>query len=295
MRATVALLVLLVAACSGLAAPPGTTDSVSNSGTAASTETTPCLGPPNPPAPSDEAISAAIALGGCQAGAVAVAGGSVWMVPHLDAVALRIDPATNNVIDRISLGDRGPGAEIDAADDMVWASVSSPSYDYERLVRIDPTTGAIVAWVDAEAGFPVIGAGFVWATGPDGLYRIDPATNTVAAIIETGRCGPITLDGRVFCIGSDEAVEIDPTTDAVRPVAGAPSGSPVQAGDGLIWGVDGTSLWAFNPETLQVAVELQPPPGVAMWSLDAVVLDGTLWVAASSQPGDPFRTSPDRL
>ena len=71
-------------------------------------------------APEAESIAATIALG-CEGGAVAVGGGSLWVVPHLDRVGLRIDPETNTVIDQISLGDRGPGAEIDGTDDMVWA------------------------------------------------------------------------------------------------------------------------------------------------------------------------------
>jgi hypothetical protein len=297
MRALAALLVLILAACSGPTAAPSTTPvTIPSPSTAASTESTACQGARDPiAAPKGESITAAIGLG-CEGGAVAVSGGSVWVVPHLDRVAIRIDPATNTVLDRVPLGDRGPGAEIDATDDMVWASVSSPSYDYERLVRIDPTTGSVVAWVDAAAGNPVIGAGFVWATGSGGIYRIDPMTNTVGAVIEAGECWVIPFDDRVFCIGPGVVVSIDPTTDAVTPVPGAPTlGWPLEAVGGLIWGISRESLWAFNPETGQVDVNLRPPASVVMWSPDAVVLDGTLWMTASSQPGDPFRTAPDRL
>src|SRR4029079_11622894 len=101
------------------------------------------------------------------------------------------DRSTNKVIDRLPLGDRGPGAEIDAADDMLWASVSSPSFDPERLVRLDPASGSVVAWVDAAAWSPVIGAGYIWGRGPRGIYRIDPKTNTVGAVIDASDCGVI--------------------------------------------------------------------------------------------------------
>lgn len=303
MRALAALLAVILAACSGSpGAPlasstpiPASPTAGSSSSSAAPTEAS-CGAPRDPIAePKGEAISAAIALG-CEAGSVAVAGESVWMVPHLDPVALRIDPATNSVADRISLGDRGPGAEIDATDDMVWASVSSPSYDPERLVRLDPTTGSVVAWIDVAAWSPVIGAGFVWGRGASGIYKIDPTTNEVAADIDVGDCGVLPLGERVICLGPGVVVSIDPATNAVTPISAAPSLDwPVAVVDGLIWGIGGESLWAFDPNTGQVKGQLPPPAGTAMWSLDGVVLDGTLWMTASTQSGDPSRTGPNRL
>jgi DNA-binding beta-propeller fold protein YncE len=246
----------------------------------------PACGPARNPteAPAGEGITAAIALE-CEAGAVAVGGASVWVVPHLDRLALRVDPTTNSVIDRIPLGDRGPGAEIAASDDMVWASVSSASYDFDRLVRIDPTTGSIVAWVEAAAAFPEIGAGSVWATGPGGIYRIDRATNTVAAVIEASNCWVITLEERAFCLGPNVSYSIDPITDAVTPVDGAPElGWPVIGLDGLIWAVDGESLRAFDPETGQIDADIKAP-AATVWSQDGVVLDGSLWATTSSERG----------
>jgi len=283
-RALVALLALSLAACSS----PDTqaTPSASPS-SSASPEPQACQSPRDPQGPpTGVGITAAIALG-CEAGAVAVGGDSVWVVPHLDRFALRIDPSTNSVIDRIPLGDRGPGAEIDATDDMVWASVSSPSYDFERIVRIDPTTGSVVASVDAAGAFPVIGAGFVWATGQGEVYRIDPATNSVAEVIEATYCRMITLDDRAFCLGPDDgrSLSIDPTTDVATPLEGSPNlGWPVIAADGLIWVVDDESLRAFNPATEQVEADIKAP-AATVWSHDGVVLDGSLWASASSVNG----------
>lgn len=238
-------------------------------------------------APAGAAIAAVVDLG-CQAGAVAVGGGSVWVVPHLDGVALRIDPERNVVSQVIALGDRGPGAEIAANDEMVWASVSTPAFDYERLVRIDPATGSIVAEVSVKAGFPVIGAGFVWANGPGGVSRIDPATNSVAATIGARDCGVVILEPHIYCVGRD-IFEIDPKTDMGRPVPGAPGGFPVEADAGLIWGVNDDSLWAFEPRTGKVVARLDPPAGAMAWSLDAVVLDGSIWATATTGEGAPDR------
>ena len=281
---------LLAAACAGSPTPGSTSVPASiASSEPGHTSLAGCHPPRNPTAaPVGKTIAATIDLG-CEAGAVAVAGDSVWVVPHLDRVALRIDPVDNTVIAATPLGDRGPGAEIAANEAMIWASVSSLSYDLERLVRIDPINGEIIASVDAKAGFPVIGAGFVWASGPAGTFRIDPATNTVAAIVKTGDCWIVVLGERVFCIGDAVALEIDPTTDTVTPLAGAPNGLPVEAVDGLIWGVHSRLLWAFDPQAGEVRAELPPPEGAATWSPDAVVLDGALWATATTLEGAPNR------
>lgn len=297
MRTAAALLALILAACAGPGAPSAATpDSIPSPSKPASNEPTPCRAARDPmAAPRGESITEAIGLG-CEGGAVAVSGESVWVVPHLDRVALRIDPSANMVSDRISLGDRGPGAEIAGTDDMLWASVSSPSYDPERLVRLDPTSGSVVAWIDAPAWSPVIGAGFIWGRARRGIYRIDPLTNTIGGLIEADDCGVIAVDDEVFCVGAEGVGVVDPVTDTLRPVPDAPTlGLPVATAGGLIWGINDESLWAFDPKESKIVVELATPAGVAMWGLDAVVLDGSLWMAASSEPGDPKRTPPDRL
>ena len=292
---------LVVAGCSASAGAPTPKPTLSpgpiptqsvppGSPSALATESTACMAPRDPiAAPEAESIAATIALG-CEGGAVAIGGGSVWVVPHLDRVALRIDPATNRVADRISLGDRGPGAEIDGTDDMVWASVSSPSFDFERLVRIDPASGRVIASVDAPAELPVIGAGAVWATGPDGIYRIDPKDNSVA-VIQAGDCWVVTLDDRAFCVGPGGIVSIDAATNTTTKLPGEQVGRPIIAFDGLIWGVNGSSLWAVDPTTGLRSVDLEPPQGSATWAADAVVLDGALWATAGTLPD----SAPDRL
>jgi hypothetical protein len=244
--------------------------------------------------PTDENAVASIPLG-CEAGAVAVGGDSVWVVPHLERVMLRIDPSTNEIADRISLGDRGPGAEIAANDTMVWASVSSPSYDLERLVHVDPSSGVVVASVEVEAGSPVLGGGYVWAAGPAGIYRIDPATNQVQ-LLDLVDCEIVSDDVRVWCIGPDVAQAVDPQTGAGRSLRlDGQLGWPLAWANELIWGWGEAGLWAYDPVSEEIAAQLEPPEGAAGWALDGVVLEGELWVGATSTGGDPFRTAPDRL
>jgi hypothetical protein len=295
----VVLLALVVAGCSGSVGastpkPVSTSTPTVAPGSPAvvASESTACLPPRDPVAPPEaESVVATIALG-CEGGAVAIGGGSVWVVPHFDPIALRIDPVTNTVIDRISLGDSGPGAEIDGTDEMIWASVSSPSYNLERLVRIDPASGRVIASVDAPAGFPAIGPRAVWATGPAGIYRIDPEENTVAAVIQAGDCRVVTLDDRAFCVGPEGVVSVDAATDRTTKLPGEQVvGQPIFAFDGLVWGVDGSSLWAVDPTTGRRSVDLEPPEGSAAWGPDGVVVDGALWATAGHAPD----RSPDRL
>ena len=52
----------------------------------------------------------------------------------------------------------------------------------------------------------------------------------------------------------------------------------------MIWAVDGVSLRAFDPETGQIDADIQTSEAT-VWSLDGVVLDGSLWATASSVDG----------
>ncbi len=244
------------------------------------------------PSPSMESVVAAIPLG-CEAGAVAVTNESVWVVPHLDRVMLRIDPNSNQVVDRVPLGDRGPGAEIDATDDMVWASVSSPAFDLERLVRVDPSSAEVVASVDLAVASPVIAGGFVWATDSEGqIFRIDPDTNAVNET-DFGGCRLLSDDTRLWCIGPEVALTIDTNTgQATDLTTGERLEWPVVAAWGLIWGTTDDVMWALDPTTGVVVQRLEPPTDTAKWGLEGVVLDDELWLTANS---GGFDGAPDLL
>ena len=132
----------------------------------------------------------------------------------------------------------------------------------------------------------------MWATGPEGIYRIDPEDDTVAAVIQAGDCFVVTLDDQAFCGGREGIVSVDAATDSITKLPGEPvEGWPIVAFDGQIWGVDGSSLWAVDPETGRRTADLQPPEGSATWAPEAVVVDGALWAAASRGQDSP----PDRL
>jgi hypothetical protein len=299
-------LVVVLAGCRPAAAPaasPAPPTAASSSatpvaslgGASAAPSSLPCSSVESASPPAVDGLVAAIPLG-CEGGAIAVGGGSVWVVPHLERVMLQIDPETNEVVERIPLGDRGPGAEIAANDEMVWASVSSPSYDLERLVRVDPSSAGVVASVDVEAGFPRIAGESVWAGGPAGLHRVETDTNELGRTLAIPECGVVTDGEQAWCVGDQSAFELPAEAGEPRQVAeGVTLGVPVAWAAGRIWGISSDGLWGLDPATGQVLGPLEPPQEVGTWLLDAVVLGETLWFAASSVPGDPFSTAADRL
>ena len=133
--------------------PPSATSSQPSSPVASATATQPSL-PPS---------SVEIDLP-YPAGSVGVGGSWIWVIPHLDPVVLRVDPTTNRVVEEIALPGV-VGAEIDASDESVWISVSTPgSFAPAGAVRIDPATGALSGpFVDGvSGGFPSIGRDGVW-------------------------------------------------------------------------------------------------------------------------------------
>ena len=77
-----------------------------------------------------------------EAGSVAASAGSIWVIPHLNEVVLRVDPTTSQVVEEVALPSV-VGAEIDADADTVWMSVSTPgSFAPAGVVRLDATTAS---------------------------------------------------------------------------------------------------------------------------------------------------------
>ena len=77
-----------------------------------------------------------------EAGWVAASVGSIWVIPHLNEVVLRVDPTTNQVVEEVALPGV-VGAEIDADADTVWMSVSTlGSFAPAGVVRLDATTAS---------------------------------------------------------------------------------------------------------------------------------------------------------
>ena len=138
---------------------------------------------------------------------------------------IRIDPATNEVVQTIPVGGSG-GADLTILNGELWVLVfgdESANYRTE-VVRIDPSTGDVLARIPLETG---------WA------HTIVAARGRIV-VLESGK-GAVNVGGVVAVI--------DPSTNAVSR-ADIPSESftpmPVVSG-GQVWiGVDPGSA-RFDP------------------------------------------------
>jgi hypothetical protein len=186
------------------------------------------------------------------------------------------------------------------ADGSVWVAGSNGDSERGQLVRMDPTTGEVIARIDVPVpGWEFGGAGItaargsVWiAAGPTGtdgtveagaaLYRIDPETNSVADAVRIGDQSPADVwvdDTGIWVLtnaGADRMTvsRIDPDTYSVLAsvqLATTWSQTIAHAG-GHVWVFGSTqgdapaeTLFELDPETLALTDELQPTDGSAFF------------------------------
>jgi streptogramin lyase len=95
--------------------------------------------------------------------------GSVWVTAYAEGTLVRIDPATNQAVERFDVGGQACGVAFAAG--SLWVGLLGPG----TLARVDPSSGEVVdeidlggdAW-DVQAGGRLVwvanrGAGSVWA------------------------------------------------------------------------------------------------------------------------------------
>jgi streptogramin lyase len=187
--------------------------------------------------------------------AVAAGEGSVWVVlantyeyaldrrNNLPTSLVRIDPASGEVLDTISLP--GAAAGVAVGGGSVWvASRLDPPVVY----RIDPKTKRVAATIDA--GHPASGAiiyeePYLWAASQDGyLTRIDSRTNRATAFeVGSPEWPALVSDGQSIWISAP----LDNLVARFDPAAGAISrtvhtGGSHPQGFALL----GNDIWVAN-------------------------------------------------
>jgi YVTN family beta-propeller protein len=216
---------------------------------------------------------------------------AVWVTNTEDNTVARIDPATNQVVATIAVGEPGPVAPgaftsdgVAAGEGSVWVATDSQGQQY--VVRIDPATNEVVARIpiDRDVYVLAVAGGAVWARGyPNDVLRIDPVTNSqVATIPVDSPFDLVAADGAVLVptVASSVVLRIDAATNAVSEL------NPV--GDSAITGywLDGGTLWLSTASDI-VHVDLAtnqviasfPIPENVQGSLVAVSEDA-VWVTA---------------
>jgi len=171
--------------------------------------------------------------------AIAAGAGSVWVAAPLTRFPMdngsvaRIDPSSNQVVDRIAIPQvYGDVADVTADGTSVW--VTAVRRDNEQTLglttfRVDPTTDRVGAPIDGVGGQVAISGGTLWAlaTGTDStptqIVRIDAADGTILSRASLGGTGtdivlgqgsvyvPILTDGAA----AHKIAQIDASTGQV--------------------------------------------------------------------------------
>jgi DNA-binding SARP family transcriptional activator/DNA-binding beta-propeller fold protein YncE len=228
---------------------------------------------------------------------VEVGAGSVWVLS--DWALLRVDPAINDVVDRIPLP-RGSGQqrwshmEVGATAVFVCSCFGPPG----AVIRIDPATTSFVTVRRPPVWMIAYGEGALWAlTGElDTIEQIDPRTNAVVDTVPLGRIGEThgwryrmaVGAGAMWVVAPSSLWRIDAATKRVLGsvrLDHSEEGSSVATGDGAVWvaNSDGIVL-RIDPDSQTVAKTI--PLGTLLYPADPwdalAVGEGSVWVAVTS-------------
>ena len=208
---------------------------------------------------------------------------ALWVADCEHGALVRIDPKTAKVAATYPLkaGFVAEEGSVGAGEGGVWVATTS------SIIRFDPKTGAQTAFPLPVSGAGVrAGLGSVWVTVPDldEVLRIDPTTGGVIATIKAGH-GPRFLaiggdsvwvqdnaDATVTRIGADGAVK------ATIPVSLSPvDGGDIAAGGGFVWPRISAALIAkLDVKTGMLLATYGPPSGSGSVAADAAAV----WISA---------------
>jgi YVTN family beta-propeller protein len=230
--------------------------------------------------------------------------GALWVTSSegSNGVIRRIDPATDQVVATILVGDYPSNVEFGLG--AVWVTSNySGDPPAGAVVRVDPMTNEVVANISIDDGWPrdmAIGEGAVWVSGPSkesgdtllasSLWRIDPESNQLVgtvldqkgALTESVYLADSVSVGAGAVWAADDrgnAVRIEPTTGVATTfqVRGG-FGVPFMVYEGSVWFVarKNSGLGRLDAQTLDVTTF-----DLNMSSVDAAIdpLTSTLWIA----------------
>ncbi|MGH8891400.1 MAG: hypothetical protein ACRDV3_16765 [Acidothermaceae bacterium] len=199
---------------------------------------------------------------------IAYGAGAVWVLNFDDGQLWRVDPATMTATLKVPLPDQA--SQVAVGDGAVWVTLCCTSADAatrQRLLRIDPTSGAITGSQDvAGDGETVplaVGADVVVTSHNGPVLVIDPNTMNVVRTLPD-LCPGCESTARlvagaqgIYLTSSGSAARYDPRSGhllATSPEI-ADIGAPLDAQPGGVWFSGTSRVLRLDPTTLAITAE----------------------------------------
>lgn len=220
---------------------------------------------------------------------LAFAAGAIWVPNSRDGTVSRIDPATNQIVATITIGEPGGGygspTTVAARGDEIWVGDNEAL----KLVRIDPATNQIVATIDLTTAPHGIAVGdhALWLSYQSTLVRLDPDTGeTVATIFldGTGAYGVAATDSAIWVQSRILVYRVDPATNTIVAsisIPGANNLLGLAADEDSVWTGDWFTylIYRIDPATNQAVATI---PWVIEHPGHYVITDDSVWVASNN-------------
>jgi YVTN family beta-propeller protein len=228
-------------------------------------------------------------------GALAAAGGSLWVADPVADRVYQVDPDSGSVLDRIPVSAE-PGSIV-SGDGAVWVVSTVGS----TVTRIDPSTDTAAPPINLPGSNPdaiAYGADRLWVAdaAERELFEIDPATDTLQRTwqLDIQPSAITTGEGAVWVAGYGNATveKLDPASGKVIGEAHVGDGPVAIAfGSGSLWVANSldSTVTRVNPITLAVRAVIATGSGPAALAAGP----GPVWVA-NQYSGTVSRIDPSR-
>jgi peptide/nickel transport system substrate-binding protein len=181
--------------------------------------------------------------------ALAVGGGSVWAASVPGGTIARIDPATERITERIPLGN-GRVAALAFGLGRLWVADSTE----QELLAYDAATGRRVRGIpiNVHPSALAVGAGAIWMTDYQGgvVTGVDPRSGTSIGTIPVGK-GPVAV-----AVGDGSiwaANSLDGTVSRVDPVSETAGPAIAVGNTPVALAVNGASIWVADEYSASVS------------------------------------------
>ncbi len=230
--------------------------------------------------------------------------GAVWVAATGRGLLLKIDPATNEIVQEIKAKMLDPEGSVGVGEGGVWVLTAAEAGDTgdRNLTRFNPQSGAVDAVISLpsySAGV-VVDFGSVWVTGYSRgeLYRIDPKRNAIVSTVWLNEEPRFIASGEgsiwVLNQGDGTVQRIDGRTgELLATIETGLSGShsDITFGGGFVWvSSTGTPVAQIDPKRNALVRKYVGGPMGDEIRYGA----GSLWISAGAAGLAIYRIEPPR-